>query len=106
MAEPPPEPTEPPVWRRRWFQWSIGVIVVMAALAYILPPVFKLLYATRTVLVPVLVGLALAYIVNPMVTWIHRKWKVPRQVLAGTILLLVAVVAVGLTGLLDSPARV
>lgn len=96
------EPDNRPVWRRPWFQWAAGALVVMAVLAYVLPPVFKLLYATRTVLVPVLVGMTLAYVVNPLVTWVNVKWRVPRQISAGAILLGTGVLVLALTVFLGS----
>ncbi len=86
-----------PLWRYRWFQASLGVLLALAVLSYVLPALFSLVYAVRSVLVPVLVGLALAYVLNPLVTWLHVKARLPRQVTALGMVLGVFAVTIGLT---------
>ncbi|MEM6457972.1 MAG: AI-2E family transporter [Planctomycetota bacterium] len=92
---PPPKPETPParpVWQRRWFQVLLAVLVGFGVLSYVVPGVLGALYAVRSVLVPVLVGLALAYIVNPVLRLAERRLKIGR--LAGTIcLMLLSLVA-------------
>ena len=76
-----------PVWRLRWFQVALGGLVSLGVASYVLPPVFRLLYMSRPVLLPVLVGLALAYAVNPLVTWAARRHRTPRVFSAAVILI-------------------
>ena len=82
MGEP-----ETPVWRLRWFQVLLGSLVVLAVASYVLPTVFRMVYMTRPVLLPVLVGLALAYAFNPLVTWAARRHRMPRVFSAAVILI-------------------
>ncbi len=80
------------VWQRRWFQVLLAVLVIFLVLSYVVPTVLGALYAVRSVLVPVLLGLALAYVFNPLVTWAHRKLRLSR--LASTLTLTLASLAV------------
>ncbi|MEO0514647.1 MAG: AI-2E family transporter [Planctomycetota bacterium] len=81
------------VWQRRWFQTLLAALVIFLVLSYVVPGVLGMLYAVRSVLVPVLIGLALAYIVNPVLRFSEVKLRVGR--LAGTIsLMLLALVMV------------
>ena len=82
MGEP-----ETPVWRVRWFQVLLGSLVTLAVASYVLPPVLRAVYMTRPVLLPVLVGLALAYAFNPLVTWAARRHRMPRVFSAAVILI-------------------
>lgn len=85
------------VWQRRWFQTLLAALVFFLVLSYVLPGILGLLYAVRSVLVPVLIGLALAYIINPVLRFAELKLKIGR--LAGTIsvLLLTLVVMAAVT---------
>jgi len=74
------------VWQRRWFQTMLAVLVVFLVLSYVVPGVLGLLYAVRSVLVPVLIGLALAYIMNPVLRFAQAKLHLGR--LAGTVSLM------------------
>ncbi|MEE9404444.1 MAG: AI-2E family transporter [Algisphaera sp.] len=74
---------EPYIWQRRWFQILLASLVVFLVLAYVIPGAIGALYTVRSVLVPVLFGLALAYIVNPVLRLAQTHLKVGR--LAGTI---------------------
>ncbi len=67
-----------PLWNRRWFQWLIVSLAALAVAAFVLPLVLGLLYAARSVLVPVLAAFALAYIVNPLVNFFNRRLKLSR----------------------------
>ncbi|MEO1235637.1 MAG: AI-2E family transporter [Planctomycetota bacterium] len=81
------------VWQQRWFQMMLAALVIFLVLSFVVPGVLGVLYAVRSVLVPVLVGLALAYIFNPVLRAAERRLKVGR--LAGTIsLMLMALVVV------------
>ncbi|MEM1107478.1 MAG: AI-2E family transporter [Planctomycetota bacterium] len=86
------------VWQRRWFQTLLAALVIFLVLSYVVPGVLGMLYAVRSVLVPVLFGLALAYIVNPVLRFAELRLRIGR--LAGTIslmllsLVVVAVIAV------------
>ena len=92
-ADPNLKPSEPHVWQRRWFQTLLAVLVVFLVMSYVLPGVLNLLYAVRAILVPVLIGLALAYICNPLLRFAERRLKIGR--LTGTIsLMLMALVVV------------
>ena len=76
-----------PVWRLRWFQVALGGLVALAVASYVLPPIFGVIYMTRPVLLPVLVGLALAYAFNPPVTWAAKRHRMPRVFSAAVILI-------------------
>lgn len=84
---------EPYIWQRRWFQIMLASVVVFIVLAYVVPGAIGALYAVRSVLVPVLVGLGLAYIVNPVLRFAGREAGIGR--LAGTIsIMLIALVVI------------
>ena len=85
------------MWRQRWFQATLAVLLLLAVASYVVPALFRLLYEVRGVLTPVLIGLGLAYAFNPLVTWARRRVGVPRPVsaaglLAGFVLVIVAAV--------------
>ncbi|NBC11265.1 MAG: AI-2E family transporter [Planctomycetes bacterium] len=80
---PDSQPQDPgdaahPIWRRRWFQFLLGATAVFVFLSFVIPPIFGLIYAVRSVLTPVVFALVLAYIFNPVVTWMDRKLRIPR----------------------------
>lgn len=83
------------VWQRLWFQWVLGTIVFFLFLSFVIPPVYFLLGKVSGILTPVLVGLGLAYIFNPLVTWGERKHGLPRPVSAGLMLGAVVILLVG-----------
>lgn len=76
-----PQLTEP---ARRWVRF-LTLLVVLGLLCWIA-------YRLRTVFTPILAGLAFAYVLNPVVTWFERRWRVPR--------LTTVIVAFALTGAL------
>lgn len=77
---------EKDIWHARWFQWLLGVIVAVLALSLLLPPILWVVYQTRSAMLPVLIALVLAYITNPLVTWLGRRLRLPRW--AGTTLIM------------------
>jgi len=95
-----------PIWRRRWFQFLLGATAVFVFLSFVIPPIFGLIYAVRSVLTPVVFALVLAYIFNPLVTWMDRMLRIPRWggtaliMGVGTLVLLVSL-AVGVPVLVE-----
>ena len=71
-----------PLWMERWFQLLLGSLVLVAVASLVVPWVLGLIYALRSVLLPLVVALGLAYIFNPVVSWLQRRLKLPRW--AGT----------------------
>jgi len=55
-----------------------------------------LLFRLREIFVPLLIAFVLAYIFNPLVTWLERKWHWPRAL---TVSLLLAIVVLGCSAL-------
>ncbi len=82
-----------PVWSLRWFHWALGAALVLMICSFVLPTLAHVLALAEPILVPVLVGLVLAYIFNPLVTFAEKKLRVRRSVTAG------AIIMVGLLGL-------
>lgn len=80
------------VWQRLWFQWVLGTLVVFLFLSFVIPPIFWLLSRLSSVLTPVLLGLGLAYIFNPVLIWAQTKRGIKRPVTAGLLLGLVVIV--------------
>lgn len=85
-----------PVWQQRWFQWALGTLVVLALVGLIAPPILALLYATRSVIVPVLIGVGLAYAANPLVRLAHERLRVPRPASAVLIIVILTLILSGL----------
>lgn len=81
---PLPPPCDRHIWQFVWvrdlFFVSIGLLLILLA------------YQARTIAAPMLVGIALAYVFNPVVTWADRKRGVPRWFSAGAMLTLVIAV--------------
>lgn len=62
------------LWDIQWVRdltWIAGFVIL-----------FLLIFSIRAVVIPVLIALALAYIVNPAIVWMNKRWKLPR--VAGT----------------------
>jgi predicted PurR-regulated permease PerM len=83
--DPTPEP--PPVrtsdrhlWQIRWVRDLVIIAVVLIVL--------DIGYEARAITIPALMGLALAYAFNPLVTWARRRGRVPRQVTTALIIIL------------------
>ncbi|XAL99011.1 AI-2E family transporter [Phycisphaeraceae bacterium D3-23] len=92
------------VWQRLWFQWVLGLIVFFLFLSFVIPPIYYLLTAVSGILTPVLLGLGLAYIFNPLVTWCERRYGLPRPASAALMLILVALVVLGSIAAMIKPA--
>ncbi|MEX0885009.1 MAG: AI-2E family transporter [Phycisphaeraceae bacterium] len=87
--------TEPPIWHRKWFQALLVALVAMLVLVLAVPPLLGLLYLLRPILLPVLVGLVLAYVLTPPARWLERRCRVPRPVSAAALLVSVLLAVVG-----------
>ncbi|MEM6393379.1 MAG: AI-2E family transporter [Planctomycetota bacterium] len=87
---------DPPVWRRRWFQLLLAVLIVGLTLQMVLPPVFSLIYAARPVVGALVLGLTLAYVFNPLITYLERERNVPRPASAAGLMVVSGLVVVGL----------
>ena len=83
------------VWQKLWFQWVFGLIMFFLFLSFVIPPIYYLLSTVSGVLTPMLLGLGLAYIFNPLVTWCERRHGLPRPAAAAIMLALVVVVVLG-----------
>ncbi len=69
---------------RLWeFPWVRDLLIVLAVLT-----VLALIYVIRSVTAPIVAGLALAYVFNPLVTALHRRWRWPRWLSTAGILFL------------------
>lgn len=94
------------VWQRLWFQWVLGTIVFCLFLSFVLPPIFWVLGRLSGVLTPVLLGLGLAYIFNPVLIWAKRRHGMKRPVTAGLLLGVVGLVlAIALPLLIASAVK-
>ncbi len=75
------------VWEYRW----VRDLLIVAAILF----VFWAAYKASAVTVPILIGLALAYVVDPLVTWAQRNARIPRAVSAATIMLCFVIAVTG-----------
>lgn len=89
------QPIKRPIWAYRWFHVGLGLALVLLLCSFILPPIVGTLRLAQPVLVPVVIGLAAAYVFNPLVTWLEKR-RVARPVSAVSILVLIAGVLIGL----------
>ncbi len=89
------EPTEPeegrPADRHLWQFPFVRDLLWLALAAFLL----WLAFQTRHVLIPILIGLLLAYLVNPLITWVRRRWGISRAV---SILAIFALIILAGTG--------
>lgn len=76
------------LWEYRWFR-DLAILIGVAL-------VIVVAYTVRGILIPVVIGLAMAYAVDPLVSWAARRLHVPRL---ATALLIMLVGFVALTGL-------
>lgn len=74
------------VWQRLWFQWVLGTLVFFLFLSFVVPPIYWFVAKLSPVLTPVLLGLGLAYIFSPLLSWAERKHNIKRPISAGVIL--------------------
>ena len=89
-------PAETPMLRPNPHLWQIAAIrdLMLLVLSGI---VLWALYSLQVVFLPVFIALGLAYLFNPLITSMQRRWHVPRSV---TITLLLIVLAFAITGLM------
>ncbi len=69
-----------PLWLQRWFQLLLGSLVLLTVASLVVPWLLGVVYALRSVLLPLVIAIGLAYIFNPVVTWSHQKLKLPRWI--------------------------
>lgn len=74
---------EPYIWQRRWFQILLAGVLIYIVLRHVIPGAFQALHTVSSILIPVTVGLSLAYIVNPLLRVAGREAGIGR--LAGTV---------------------
>jgi len=86
---------DPHLWEIRW----VRDLLYLAATVLILIAA----YSARAVVLPILIALALAYIVNPLVTASQRKWNIPRWVSTGLLMVIGIVILLGITLLIVPP---
>ena len=79
--------SDPHLWEIRWVRdlavLALVVLVLWAA------------YLTRSVTAPILIGLVLAYVFNPLITWSNDRCRLPRWAGATIIMVVVLVTFVG-----------
>ncbi|MEE9211486.1 MAG: AI-2E family transporter [Phycisphaeraceae bacterium] len=75
------------LWEIRW----VRDLLSLTAVALIL----VVAYSARAVVLPVLIAFALAYIVNPVVRFTERKWKIPRLASTAVVMIVGLFVLVG-----------
>lgn len=78
----------PHLWEYRWVRDLITLVVVALVLVAA--------YSVRAIIAPVLVGLVLAYLFNPLVTLSRRRWQIPRWTSTAVIMLLGVLVIIAL----------
>lgn len=83
-------------WSDRTKQWVLAGIIVLTAVAF---------YQFRRILTPVVLALILAYVLNPAVSFLHRRLRVPRT-LAALLVLLILLGLIALVPILIIPALV
>jgi predicted PurR-regulated permease PerM len=86
---PPHTPADPHLWQRRWFR----DLLLLAAMVLLV----LMMWRARAIVIPAVLGLALAYAVNPLISLAQRRLCVPRLVttLLVLVVLAAAVVALG-----------
>lgn len=95
-----------PVWEEKWFQITLAVLVLAVTLGVIMPPILAVIYKVRGVLVPVLLAIGLAYVFNPVVTYLQDKRNVSRATSSGLIIGAFAFLMLVLTLLIVPPVVV
>ncbi|MDK2745408.1 MAG: AI-2E family transporter [Nitrospira sp. BO4] len=97
----PPVPTPPPtestphkagIDRHLWEIRPIRDLFILGAMVGLL----WFLFALHQVFLPVFVALLLAYLVNPFVDYAFTRWKTPRPVTVGILMLFLALAGVGI----------
>lgn len=80
--------TDRHLWEIRWIRDTTALLLACLLLYSI--------YVARAVTAPILIGLGLAYLVNPIITWAHHRLKVPRWCSTLTMMMLGMLVVIGL----------
>lgn len=77
MTEPAPQPPSP---SRPWWQVHLWQVTAVRDVAWVglACALIVLAYELRAVFTPVLIGLFLAYLFHPLITWCERRFKMPR----------------------------
>jgi len=88
----PPSVHDRHLWQIRWVRDLVTIALILM--------VMYVGYAARAITVPVLIGLALAYAFNPLVTWLQLKRKIPRWLTTSLLMLLFVLVFCGLLAVL------
>ena len=72
--------TQPPPPDRPWRQVHLWQITAVRDVGWIALAVglLVLAYKLRAVFTPVLIGLFLAYLFHPLITWCERRYRMPR----------------------------
>jgi predicted PurR-regulated permease PerM len=84
----------------RWLPWLIAVCVILVIYRLGSEIIGEAAQALRPVLVPLLLSVAFAYLLDPLVEWLPTRWKLGREIAAsiailiGGLVLLVAVLFV------------
>jgi predicted PurR-regulated permease PerM len=103
MSHPSPSPAPKDVptsnrhlWQIRWVRdlaWiTLALVILLVA------------YLAREIVAPALIGLGLAYAVNPVITCLNRRTRIPRALGTGLVLLMLALLVALLGWLLIAPA--
>jgi len=92
-----------PLWHKHWFQVLLGSLLLLAVASLAIPWLLGLVYALRSVLLPLVVALGLAYIFNPVVAWLHRRLRLPRAVGTGLVMVAALLTVLALTLLVLPP---
>lgn len=84
--------------RHLWdYTWARDLVILLAIVVLI-----YLTYRIRSVTVPVLLGLVLAYVFNPLITWAHARWRLSR-LMSTVVVMLTAGLAALLAALIVLP---
>lgn len=84
------------LWEIRWVR-DLFVLLVLALVSWVI-------YEVRAITAPVLIGLGLAYITNPLVEWAQRRHKAPRWL--STLLILLGLLVVFLAAMVFLTPRI
>jgi predicted PurR-regulated permease PerM len=87
----------PHLWQIAW----VRDLLVIAAVVVLL----LLAQQLRNIVDPILLGLLLAYLFNPLIAWFEIRWKWPRPVAASLLIAAVVLAVVG-AGLLVAPLAI
>ena len=86
----PPSPANPHLWQITAVQDLFWIILAVSVLWFV--------YYLRSIFTPVLIGLVLAYVFNPLITHAHERWHVPRLLTIILLLGVLLVAGIGFTG--------